>query len=157
MLNLYRTCWLLPILTVVFLVMSHLAKATHIVGGELELLYLGPQSPYSHRINLNLYFDLVNGDRGADDGLVTVGIFSKRTNQLIGYVPLYRTGYENVVYTKPACAIATLKTQLIRHSIDLTLDPNVFNDAVGYYMSWERCCRNGTITNILNPGAAGST
>lgn len=136
--------------------MSHLAKATHIVGGELELRYLGPQSPYSHRINLNLYFDLVNGDRGADDGLVSVGIFSKRTNQLIGYVPLNRLGTEEIVYTRPTCAIANLQTRLIRHSVDLTLDPNLFNDAGGYYLSWERCCRNGTIANIIAPGAAGS-
>ncbi|GAB4016658.1 hypothetical protein GCM10028773_10490 [Spirosoma koreense] len=137
--------------------MSHLANATHIVGGELELRYLGAQSAYSHRINLNLYFDNVNGDPGADDGLVTVGIFAKRTNQLIGYVPLNRLSTENIAYTRPACAIGNLSTRLIRHSVDLTLDPNIFNDAGGYYISWERCCRNGTIVNIINPGAAGST
>ena len=136
--------------------MSQLAEATHIVGGELELRYLGTQSAYTHRINLNLYFDLINGDPGANDGLVTVGIFSKRTNQLIGYIPLNRVSYDEVVYTRPTCAIASLKTRLIRHSVDLTLDPNVFNDPGGYYLSWERCCRNGTIVNITAPGAAGS-
>ena len=137
--------------------MSRFANATHIVGGELELRYLGTSGAYTHRINLNLYFDDINGDRGADDGLVSVGIFAKRTNQLIGYVPLNRIGDEYVAYTRPACASANLRTRLIRHSIDLTLDPNVFNDAGGYYLSWERCCRNGTIVNIENPGAAGST
>ncbi len=137
--------------------MSQLALATHIVGGELELRYLGTQSQYTHRINLNLYFDDVNGNPGADDGLVSVGVFAKRTNQLIGYVQLIRISNELVAYTRPACATASLRTRLIRHSIDLTLDPNVFNDAGGYYLSWERCCRNGTIVNIENPGAAGST
>ncbi|GAB4041922.1 T9SS type B sorting domain-containing protein [Spirosoma jeollabukense] len=157
MLNLYRTSWLSFILTSFLLVISHLSQATHIVGGELELRYLGTQSAYTHRINLNLYFDDYNGDAGADDGLVTVGIFAKRTNQFIGYIPLNRLSSEYVSYTRPACANPTLRTRLIRHSVDLTLDPNVFNDAGGYYMSWERCCRNGAIANINNPGSAGST
>ena len=130
--------------------------ATHIVGGELELRYLGAQSPFSHRINLNLYFDLVNGNPGANDLLISVGIFTKRTNRLVGFVTLNRVGTENVVYTKPACATASLRTLLIRYSTDLTLDPNVFNDSGGYYISWERCCRNGTITNLINPGGSGS-
>ncbi|UFH57012.1 hypothetical protein [Spirosoma sp. KNUC1025] len=157
MLNVYSARWFSLVLFSLLLAISQLAEATHIVGGELELRYLGPQSAYSHRINLNLYFDVVNGDAGADDGLVSVGIFSKRTNQLIGYVPLNRISSEPILYTKPACINASLSTRLIRHSIDLTLDPNVFNDAGGYYMSWERCCRNGTISNIINPGGAGST
>ncbi len=155
--NLYRSFFLPLLSTVLVLVMSQLAHATHIVGGELELRYLGTQGQYTHRINLNLYFDVVNGNPGADDGLVSVGIFAKRTNQLIGYVVLNRIGSEYVAYTRPACTNASLSTRLIRHSVDLTLDPNVFNDASGYYMTWERCCRNGTITNIEAPAAAGST
>ena len=157
MLNLYRSLVKLLLFTGLLSVISHFANATHIVGGELELRYLGTSGAYTHRINLNLYFDNINGDRGADDGLVSVGIFAKRTNQLIGYVALNRLGDQPVVYTRPTCANASVSTQLIRHSLDLTLDPNVFNDAGGYYMSWERCCRNGTIINIENPGGAGST
>ena len=155
--NVYRV-WRLTILVTSFLLtLSQFALATHIVGGELELRYLGPQSAYSHRINLNLYFDDINGDPGADDGRVTVAIFAKRNNQFIGYVPLNRISSEYVPYTKPACVSGNLRTRLIRHSVDLTLDPNVFNDPTGYYISWERCCRNRTIVNIENPGGAGST
>lgn len=156
--KLYRSFLVSLLLTCSLLVTSQLARATHIVGGELELRYLGTQSAYTHRIILNLYFDNVNGNPGADDGLVSVGVFAKRTNQLIGYVALNRISSEFVAYTRPACTNASLlSTRLIRHSLDLTLDPNVFNDAGGYYMTWERCCRNATITNIENPGGAGST
>lgn len=157
MVNVYCKGWLTAFLSGLLLVFSPVVKATHIVGGELELRYLGTQGPYTHRINLNLYFDLVNGNQGADDGLVSVGIFSKRTNQVIGFVALSRVGSQDLAYTRPVCANASLRTRLIRHSIDITLDPNLFNDPGGYYMSWERCCRNGTIANIQNPGAAGST
>ncbi|QJW89960.1 gliding motility-associated C-terminal domain-containing protein [Spirosoma taeanense] len=157
MIDMYRRrCWMVG-LTGFLLVISRMVSATHIVGGELELRYLGTQSTYTHRINLNLYFDDVNGDQGADDGRVTVGIFSKRTNQLIGYVPLLRVSSQYVPYTNTTCQTAYLRTRLIRHSTDLTLDPNIFNDPGGYYLSWERCCRNGSIVNIQSPGDAGST
>lgn len=157
MLNVYRTWWFSPILISLLLVVSQLAQATHIVGGELELRYLGSQSAYSHRINLNLYFDAVNGNLGANDGFVQVGIFAKRTNLFMGNVLLNKISEQPVVYTRPACAIASVRTLLIRYSNDLRLDPNVFNDPGGYYISWERCCRNNIIDNIVNPAAAGST
>lgn len=157
MVNLYRSrLWTIGLISLL-LIISEVARATHIVGGELELRYLGPQSPFSHRINLNLYFDDVNGDPGADDGRVSVGVFAKRNNQLIGYVLLNRISSEYVPYTNSACQTTTLRTRLIRHGIDVTLDPNAFNDPAGYYLSWERCCRNGNIVNIQNPADAGST
>ena len=157
MVNVYSRWWFPVFLISLLLVLGHTTQATHIVGGELELRNLGTQGPSSHRINLNLYFDDINGSPQAEDALVNVGIFAKRTNQLIGFVPLYRVSSEYVPYTRPACASANLRTRLIRYSIDLTLDPNVFNDAAGYYMTWERCCRNGSIVNIQKPEDAGST
>ena len=157
MINLYRSHLYLLWSIGILLITSTITCATHIVGGELELRYLGTQSANSHRINLNLYFDAVNGDPGADDAAVSVGIFAKRTNQLLGYVILTRISETPVPYTNTTCQTAYLKTILIRYTTDLTLDPNVFNDAGGYYMSWERCCRNQSITNIQTPGDAGST
>ncbi|GAB3883533.1 gliding motility-associated C-terminal domain-containing protein [Spirosoma agri] len=157
MVHVYRRRLLIVGIVSLLLIISGVVRATHIVGGELELRYLGPQSAYSHRINLNLYFDAINGDPGADDGRVSVGIFSKRTNQLIGYVPLNRISSESIPYTNSACQTVNLSTRLIRHSLDVNLDPNVFNDAAGYYMSWERCCRNSNIINLQAPGDAGST
>lgn len=156
MLNVYRTWRLLVLLIGFSLALSPLASATHIVGGELELRYLGTQSTFTHRLNLNLYFDLINGAPGARDNFITVGIFAKRTNRILYYVTLTLIGQQNVNYTKPTCTIASLSTQLLQYSVDLTLDPNDFNDPGGYYISWERCCRNGTISNITNPGGSGS-
>ena len=155
MVNLYSKQWLWAFLTGLLMVAGHVAQATHIVGGELELRYLGTQSANTHRINLNLYFDDINGNIGANDAVVSVGIFAKRTNALIGYVILGKTSEEFVPYTNSTCTTAYVRTRLIKYGTELTLDPNVFNDAGGYYMSWERCCRNGTIVNILNPGRGG--
>ncbi len=132
------------------------AQATHIVGGELELQYLGTTSAFSHRINMNMYFDDINGNRAAADAQVTIYLFRKRDNLYEARVtlPLVSDGLIN--YTNSSCAIGSLRTRLLRYSVDVSL-PSYLNDAEGYYMVWERCCRNGTISNIVNPGAAGST
>ena len=45
---------------------------------------------------------------------------------------------------------------MITYSSDVLLESSAFNDPGGYYMVWDRCCRNGAITNIKSPGTAGS-
>ena len=62
----------------------------------------------------------------------------------------------NVVYDNAACAESRqLKTSEIRYVADVFLDPAVYNDSQGYYVVWERCCRNNAINNIQNPGNVG--
>ncbi len=129
--------------------------ATHIVGGELELRYLGTATAYSHRISLNLYFDDVNGNPGADDASVVVSIFRKRDNTLIDNVELLRQGSTLIDYTVPACSLPSLRTRLIRYTTDIGFPPALFNDPAGYYIVWQRCCRNNIITNIRTPQQSG--
>ncbi|WP_128543453.1 T9SS type B sorting domain-containing protein [Larkinella soli] len=133
------------------------AWATHIVGGELELKRLTNQAPYTHQINLNLYFDDLNGNPQAEDPTVTVFVYRKGDNALMGYIELPQVSSSLVNYTKPECAIPSLRTRLLRYSSLLTMNLASFNDPGGYYIVWERCCRNNAISNIQNPGAAGST
>lgn len=145
------------LLSVLFFLLSFGAvQATHIVGGELELQYLGTNSAYSHRLMMNLYFDDINGNRGAMDANVTIYIFRKVDNAFEATVtlPLVSDGLIN--YTNNSCAIGSLRTRLLRYSVDLTF-PAYLDDPQGYYMIWERCCRNNSIVNINNPGGAGST
>ena len=144
-------------LTGFLLTVSGMARATHIVGGELELQKLSATSTYTHRINMNLYFDDINGSPGALDQTVVVYIFRKRDNALMGSVELpLLSSSQFVNYTSPTCTRSDLRTRLIRYGLDVTF-PQTYNDAGGYYMSWERCCRNATISNINDPGGAGST
>ncbi|KAB7727913.1 T9SS type B sorting domain-containing protein [Rudanella paleaurantiibacter] len=144
------------LIAVLFLLSWTTVRATHIVGGELELQYLGASSTFSHRINMNLYFDDINGNRGAVDQTVFVYVFRKRDNGYEGRVALPLVGDTFVNYSNAACAIGNLRTRLLRYSIDVTFSNN-FSDPEGYYMVWERCCRNNSIANIINPGGAGST
>jgi gliding motility-associated-like protein len=104
-----------------------------------------------------MYFDAVNGNPDAIDPTIRIHVFQKSNNAYIQTHTLPRVSDDNVPYTNPACAVGQLRTRRIGYSLDITLNPNVYNHPEGYYMVWERCCRNGVINNIINPGGAGQT
>ncbi len=62
-----------------------------------------------------------------------------------------------VPYTNPACAIGNLLVRRIYYAQEITLNRNLFSEQEGYYMVWERCCRNNIISNIVEPQNAGLT
>ena len=130
--------------------------ATHIVGGEMDLQVVKGQTGVTHQFNLNLYFDDINGNPGAIDRVLTVGFFRKKDNAIIGYVDVPLVNNRLISYTNPACVQSNaVRTRLLQYSV--LLDLSVLDDPQGYYVVWERCCRNGVISNIQVPGDAGST
>lgn len=134
------------------LILPFTLKATHIVGGEFSLQY---KEGNTYTLRLNLYFDLVNGNAGARDPEATIHIYSKNGDNLMDEytLPLIRT--ESVEYTNPECQTPSLQTELLIYELDIELTPDRYNDLQGYYVVWERCCRNDIITNIINSGDAG--
>jgi len=132
------------------------AMASHIVGGEFELLYV---SGNTYQVNMILYFDRLHGNPQALDLSATAVIYRKSDNLYMGSVLLPLTDSTNVGYTQPACANGDLETSKLVYTGALTLSPDVYNDPGGYYMSWQRCCRNYTITNIYSedPSTGGIT
>ncbi|MBD1395928.1 gliding motility-associated C-terminal domain-containing protein [Pontibacter sp. JH31] len=131
------------------------ALATHIVGGEFGLEH---RSGYTYRITLNVYFDDVNGNPGAIDPEARIRIFDKQTNtSKIDEISLPLRSNTFVNYTDIACTVGELRTRKLVYWLDVVLAPNVFNNPMGYYMVWERCCRNRIINNIVNPQSAGQT
>lgn len=147
-----------PLYLLFFLVFSPLAAwATHIVGGELDLQPVSDGSGATHRVSLNLYFDALNGNPGAEDLTVTISVFRKRDNTRMGDVELGRFDNQFIDYTNPACVTGSgLSTRLIRYSALVTFRSEAFDDPLGYYLVWERCCRNNIINNIVSPQSAGS-
>ncbi len=128
------------------------SQATHIVGGEVRLIYLGTNDNY--RIILNLYFDNINGSPTAVGQTLNVGIYSKTTRNRIEFFNLRQLSQLEVPYSSDACQTGTLSTKIIVYSVDVQLNPALYSDAGDYLMVWERCCRNNVITNIILPGAA---
>lgn len=103
-----------------------------------------------------MYFDALNGNPGAEDTYVNIFVFRKRDNFSMGYVSAAKIERKNVTYANPLCGILSTETIMITYGQDVRLENAVFDDPEGYYMVWDRCCRNATITNIKSPGDAGS-
>jgi len=134
------------ILTLLLLISFPLV-ASHIVGGEFELVHL---SGYTYRLNLIIYFDKINGAAGAKDANVTASIFRKKDKVLMGSVLLQLSNESNVPYTQPECSNGEIVTTKLVYTATLTLSPENYNDPEGYFVVWQRCCRNYTITNIYS-------
>ena len=133
--------------------------ASHIVGGEFELLH---RQGNVYQLNLIQYFDLVNGSPGALDPNVVVYIYRKSDHRLMRTVSLPLALQESVPYSNPACSEDFLRTARLIYTNTSTLPPLDFDDPGGYYVAFERCCRNYLIDNIYSdaPGngiSAGQT
>ncbi|MGY2134853.1 gliding motility-associated C-terminal domain-containing protein [Hymenobacter sp. HD11105] len=139
---------------ILILLVGHSARATHIVGGELDLQH---QTGSTYRLTLNLYFDDVNGSPGALDPDLTVGIFEKGSNRVLQNVVLPLSTNTFVAYTNPACEAPTLRTRRLVYTRLIELPAGTYTNAAGYYAAVERCCRNNTISNIDQPENAGQT
>jgi|GEM_PF-202333 len=137
------------------LVVSVSSYGSHIVGGEFELLHI---SGTTYRLNLILYFDVVNGNPGAQDQNIIARIFRKSDNVAMDTVLIPFISQNRVEYFQPVCSSGEVVTDRLVYSTTITLSNEDFNDPEGYYIAWERCCRNYTIDNIksvdvtLNPG-----
>lgn len=130
------------------------ALAFHIVGGEMELIYIGD---YVYRLNLIQYFDRAQSSNPGPDLNAVVYFFRNSDDTQIRTATLTMTDEQAVAYTNPECAIGSLQTSRVVYSAEITLEPEIFNEEEGYYVTWERCCRNTSISNIINPGSQGMT
>lgn len=130
-------------------------KSTHIVGGELTYQVVGTNV---YKLRLDLYIDCLNGNSSAisSDAQAIIGIFNGNTNRILNGYPISvnRKGPVRVNKTNYNC-IAVSPNACVDHyyyETTVTLPPITG----GYYVSFQRCCRNGTISNIINPGATGA-
>lgn len=128
-------------------------RASHIVGGEFELVHLHGKR---YKLSLILYSDDINiMDPAAIDPTATVHIWRKSDNYRVSSITLPKVSQRPVPYTNPSCTIQDLKTSKVVYSAEIVLESSVFNHEMGYYLNYERCCRNGVISNIRRPGETG--
>jgi CHU_C Type IX secretion signal domain len=142
-------------LLVCLLLQVGIAQATHIVGGEIGLSYVRRGT---YDLRLTLYFDRINGSVGAIDQQTQLFIFSKAGGNLVQTVIMdLDPGVSLVGYSNPDCEAApgAVSTRILTYLRRISLSPSTYTDLGGYYIVWERCCRNGTITNIEDPGGTG--
>ncbi len=143
---------LLTFLVIFFIGIS--SFATHIVGGEFEIVHIEDNTYLFRQIQ---YFDDIYGNPQAQDDSVSASIFRKSDDIYVRNVTMYLTEDEIIPYSNPSCTNNIIITKRLVYERVVELSPGDFDDPEGYYMVWERCCRNHNITNVMSPDITGQT
>ncbi len=129
--------------------------ATHIVGGEMTYTCLGNNQ---YRITLTIFRDCYYGSPGAwFDNPASIGVFNSN-NQLI---------QEVLIPLDPALNDTldpTLSNPCFVVPPDVCVHTTTYSTTVflpfipgGYQLVYQRCCRNQTIVNLIDPLDVGAT
>lgn len=144
-------------LFVIIVLLQFKLLATHIVGGELIYDYLGNNK---YRITLKIYRDCGLGTAAFD------GIFSgppavlsviENLNSLNAYT--VDVGAPQITQIPP-----TINNRCIATPTNICVEEGIYTCTLtlppvegGYYIVYQRCCRNNSIVNLFNSGDQGST
>lgn len=125
--------------------------ATHIVGGELNYRYLGNNL---YEIKLTVYRDCYYGIPPFDNP-ASVGIFDA-FNNLVAEILLTFPGSDTIP--------PTINSPCFIPPTNICYEQTTYVDTVtlpsspqGYQLAYQRCCRNVTILNIIQPEETGAT
>lgn len=142
------------ILLCLLLIIAAESYGSHIVGGEIRMH--ATLVPNRFTFSLIQFWDQNTLTTGNRDQSVELLFYRKRDNQLVQKLSLPYVSSQNVSYKNQACAaFRALKTVEGTYTAQLTLKSADYSDAGGYYIVWERCCRNNDINNIQEPGSNG--
>ena len=128
-------------------------RATHIVGGEMNYTCLGNDE---YEITLTVFRDCYNGNPQAwFDDPASIGIFNA-DNELLDDIRIELMGNDTLdpVLTSECLVVppdVCVHTTTYRAIVELPPIPG------GYQLAYQRCCRNQTIVNIIDPLDTGAT
>lgn len=155
---------------VLLLILSFTEKnwALHIIGGEMTYVCLGedPNNPGSnlYLITMKVYRDCYGNGAAFDSApgsgtTATVTVYKGNSGfpfiQSISLAPPIITNIDPSMVNNPCLVIPTnvcVQEGIYNFQVSLPID-----NAASYHLVYQRCCRNQTITNIVNPDDAGST
>lgn len=140
------------------------ASGSHIVGGEFTYKYLGDTLvggvPYNkYQVSLSIYEDCQNGqpEAIAQDNPAYFGVFYAASGipYQIDTNIFYASSVPVPANFSNACVTNIPPTCLLKKTFIKTyyLPPN----SAGFVVSYQRCCRNNAVVNIIQPGDHGST
>lgn len=125
--------------------------ASHIVGGEITYRRLATiPGGARFEVTLKIYRDSSSGVNF--DPSILVGVFERNTNTRIDSIQIDSTQYGKVTLIGSLCLTPpqfAVDYYLYTDTIELS------NNLNGYYLMWERCCRNSTVVNIKSPDDTG--
>lgn len=139
--------WLFAVL---LLLLGWNAQATHIVGGSLTYRCLGNDT---FEIVLTIYTDCRLGQAPYDNP-AWVGVFNQ-DGQIVDTVFMRLTNKIDTLQQTDPCfeSVPNICVRVTQYKelMVLPLQPG------GYYLAYQRCCRNATIQNIPEPFKVGAT
>lgn len=127
------------------------ARAEHIIGGEIYYDFLGNNQ---YRLTLTLYRDC-NGTGAEFDALGNITVYTGDGTFLqVQYINYPGSTFVPVVLDSPCLNLPpNLCIETTSYIGTINLPPS----ASGYHISYQRCCRQPSIMNLVNPGTAGLT
>ena len=132
-------------------------QATHIVGGELTYSCIN-EATNLYEVKLTVYRDCFNGasDAPFDDPAI-VGIFNGTSGFLFDKLNLPLTAVNDTIQPIIADTCLFIPPSVCVHTTFYTGTVTLPDNGIGYTLAYQRCCRNVTILNILNPLETGAT
>ena len=138
--------------------LSNPARATHIVGGELTAEYIRTVGgSWEYEVSFWIYRDCSSLQNFGFDDTLYITVFNSnnvvfRVDTIL-FNPLNRQVLDVIVDNPCLVAPPNICTELGFYQGRFLYPKNLG----GYTLSFERCCRNAGILNIVTPGSVGST
>ena len=128
--------------------------ASHIVGGSISYRCLGN---HDYEITVRVYRDCFYGASNAQfDDPASVGIFAGiNTNTLITHLSIPFIEDDTIEAVLDDCFF--VPSDVCVHTTTYRDTVTLAHSAVGYQIVYQRCCRNQTINNIIEPDMTGAS
>jgi len=127
------------------------SSATHIVGSEIYYTCLGNNQ---YEITLKVFRDCLLGQAPFDYPAI-VSLYNSSGGLINNLEVYYDTSTEVPVYITNPC---------LQAPPNICVDEAIYTTTIslpfllgGYHIAYQRCCRNGSIINLSNPGVQGAT
>lgn len=155
------------ILGSLFFLSSQDAQATHIVGGDLTYECLGSNSPgkNTYRFRLTIRRDCQFGaDDAPFDNPAAIGMYDLLTGAPVTGMVGFPFNEIRIAYNSSDTLNEVIMSDCGVRTGDVCVETFVYDTIVeleirptGYIFVYQRCCRNGSLTNLVDPLATGMT
>ncbi|MFT7614632.1 MAG: hypothetical protein ACI9J3_003615, partial [Parvicellaceae bacterium] len=137
------------ILTAIIILFSVSSFASHIAGGNIEVIYV---SPNQYQLKVNLFRSCESGSSGMPVSII-VGVYRYDTDALVSSYIITTPQIFPYVPFGDTCFVPT--GLCVDHGIFTSDTITIGNYAPGYYLHTQVYARNASIDNLNGPGSTG--
>jgi len=135
----------------IYIISINSLQAAHILGGGFQYEFLGDNQ---FKLKLKIFRD--PNSRGANfENIIQINMRQTSNNSIVKSISLPRVKIERK-FNGSVCQGTLEIIDIGFYEDTVQLDSNM-NSVTGYYFTWERCCRQNELLNILDPGSVPTT